>query len=355
MEKRSSLPPFRVLALDGGGIRGLYTATLLSILFDYFVQKNDGQKKTSLGKRFNLIAGTSTGGILAMGLAADIPLETIISLYINEGISIFPKKNCLASAGLKRFWWLLRFSKSPSAKHEALRKKLEEIFGDATIGDIYKKHNIALCLPTVDAKTQQPVIIKTPHHKDFKRDFKRKAVDACMATSAAPFYFPMAALPRSEACGHDVFVDGGLWANNPVLIALVEALLLAEEGQEVQIISVGTCNPPEGQSYSIDECRRGALCWGFGSKALTLSLDAQATGHSFIAQKLASQLRTPCKIIRLPSTPPPAADSPHFGLDKAYPKALDILQNRAVSDAKIIQSEYRNKNPDMKLLASIFA
>lgn len=350
----STLPPFRVLALDGGGIRGLYTATLLDILFKYFAQESDEQERTGLGKRFDLIAGTSTGGILAMGLAADIPLKTIISLYINEGLSIFPQRNCLPAAGWRLYWWLLRFRKSPSAKHEALRKQLTSIFGDATIGDIYKQYNIALCLPAVDAKTQKPVILKTPHHEKFKRDYKRKAVDACMATSAAPFYFPMAALPRSEAAGHDVFVDGGLWANNPVLVGLVEALLLAKEGQKIQIISVGTCNPPEGQSYSIDECRRGALCWGLGSKALTLSLDAQALGHAFIAQQIATQLRTPCEIVRLPSTPPSVADTPHFGLDKAYPRALELLQNKAVDDAKVLQSRHRAKDPDMDLLASIF-
>jgi patatin-like phospholipase/acyl hydrolase len=355
MEGLSTLPPFRVLALDGGGIRGLYTATLLDILFEYFAQESEGQAKTSLGKRFDLISGTSTGGILAMGLAAGIPLNTIISLYIEAGPMIFPHKNSLPAAGFGLYWWLLKFLKKPSAKQEALRKHLEDIFGDMTIGDIYSQHNIALCLPAVDAKTQQPVILKTPHHKDFKRDFKRKAVDACMATSAAPFYFPMIALPRSEATGHDVFVDGGLWANNPVLVGMVEALLLAKEGQIIQIISVGTCNPPEGQSYSLKECHRGVLSWGFGSKVLTLSLDAQSSGHAFIAQKLAPQLRTSCKIVRLPSNPPPAADAPHFGLDKAYPKALETLQNKAVSDAKVIQSKYRNEDPDMLLLASIFA
>jgi patatin-like phospholipase/acyl hydrolase len=348
-----SLPPYRVLALDGGGIRGLYTATLLDILSEYFTLKNEEQAKLTLGKKFDLIAGTSTGGILAMGLAADIPLKTIILLYMEAGQVIFPQKNNLPAGGFSLYRWLFRFLKKPSANHLALRERLTSIFGESTMGDIYRQHNIALCLPAVDAKTQQPVVLKTPHYEDFKRDCKRKAVDVCMATCAAPFYFPMASLPRSEAAGHDVFVDGGLWANNPVLVGLVEALLLAKNGQEIQIVSVGTCNPPEGQSYSIEECYRGVLCWGFGSKALALSLDAQAAGHAFIAQKIASQLRTPCRIIRLPSPPPPANDAPHFGLDKAYSKALEILQDKAVSDAKLIQSKCSTNDSEMLLLASI--
>ena len=257
---------------------------------------------------------------------------------------------------IKLFCWLFKFAKTPSANHNILKEKLLEIFGEETIGDIYGKHNIALCLPTLDAKTQKPVVLKTPHHNDFKRDCKRKAVDACMATSAAPFYFPMAALTRVETMGlgYDVFVDGGLWANNPVLVGLVEALLLAKEGQKIQIVSVGTCNPPEGQSYDAEDCNRGALCWGLGSKALALSLDAQAYGHAEIAKKLAQHLRAPCQIIRLPSTPPSATDAPHFGLDKAYPQALKILVDKATSDARAIQSMYTSgNNSDISLLASI--
>lgn len=97
MAESSVLPPFRVLALDGGGIRGLYTATLLDLLSEYFAPKSEEQGSDKLGKKFNLIAGTSTGGILAMGLAAGIPLRTIISLYIKAGEAIFPQKNHLPS------------------------------------------------------------------------------------------------------------------------------------------------------------------------------------------------------------------------------------------------------------------
>ena len=89
---QNEIKPFRVLSLDGGGMRGLYTASVLSTLAQRFSPSN----QLDIGKGFNLIAGTSTGGILACALAAGVPIERVIDLYRNEGPAIFrdpvPKK-----------------------------------------------------------------------------------------------------------------------------------------------------------------------------------------------------------------------------------------------------------------------
>jgi len=354
-EFNSKIRPFRVLALDGGGIRGLYTAILLDILARHFSKRIGKDYDDRIGAKFDLIAGTSTGGILATALAAGIPLGDVISLYMTAGPKIFPKKHCLPSSTLGKIFWAFKFATKPAARYDILKAHLVKIFEEKTLADIYTENKIPLCIPCVDAVTQKPAVIKTPHAQYITRDGERKAVDVCMATSAAPLYFPMAILRRPETSGHDIFVDGGLWANNPVLVGLVEALKLAKEDQPIQIISVGTCNPPAGQTFQQKECYRGTLGWGIGTTALTLSLDAQAFGHAFIADKLCEHLRVSCKIIRLPSSPPSAIDSQHFGLDKAYRTALEVLQSRAASDAKDIQSRHNNGDLDMSIVAQILA
>jgi len=353
--KYATLKPFRVLALDGGGIRGLYTATLLKILTEHFSKELGKTFDENIGAKFNLIAGTSTGGILATALAARKPLSGIISLYKEAGSDIFPKSHCLPNNTLNKIWWCFRFARKPAAKHEILKNRLMDLFGDMTLADIYNDSKVSLCIPCIDAVTQKSVVIKTPHAAYITRDGNRKAVDVCMATSAAPFYFPMAALPRTEVSGYDIFVDGGLWANNPVLVGLVEALDLAEKDQPIEIVSVGTCNPPEGQTLQPEDCHRGVFGWGAGATALTLSLEAQAFGHASIASKLSSHLRVACKIIRLPSSPPSYADSKHFGLDKAYKAALEVLQSKAVCDAKMIQSLHNKGDKDISALAQTLA
>ncbi len=345
--------PFRVLAIDGGGIRGLYTARLLSILLKYFSRIKDGQK-IYLGKKFDLITGTSTGGILALALANEISFDDIIELYKTYGSQIFPYKNRIPTSKIKLIRWLFKFLNKPSANAMILRSALENIFHGLTLDDIYKSHKIALCIPAINASTQKPVVFKTPHKDIYQRDPKRKAVDVCMATSAAPIFFPMAAIPCPDSSIDEVFVDGGLWCNNPVLIGLIEAIdLLEDANREIQIVSVGTCPPPQGQSFTARECYNGLSSWKFGVEALNLSLNAQSAGYKFIADKLIKGLKNSCQIIRLPSSAPPKNDIQHFGLDSAYDEALIALENRAVHDAQHIESLANNQSTDMYTLSTI--
>ncbi len=116
--------PYRVLSLDGGGMRGLYTASLLNTLSDRFGNQLD------VGKGFDLIVGTSTGSILAAGLVAGIPLPQIINLYRENGAKIFgspiPNNICL------KFIWGLLHSCRPANGNELLERILREVFNDET-------------------------------------------------------------------------------------------------------------------------------------------------------------------------------------------------------------------------------
>lgn len=347
-----TVQPFRVLTLDGGGMRGLYTATVLFMLARHFArQRGEKIEDIDIGAKFDLIAGTSTGGILAAGLAAGVKIEQIIDLYKKAGKKIFPPLNCQPE-GLLLLQWILRFFRKPSAKQEHLKSELESIFGTKTLGDIYKDRGIALCIPAVNATRQKPRVFKTPHNSRFTRDPLLPIVDVCLATSAAPFFLPLATVPHPDTPDTpDICVDGGLWANNPVLVGLVEALEVAKPEQPLEIISVSTCSPPTGQSISANECCRGAWHWKFGSQALLMSLEAQAEGHFEVAKIIARNLKRECTLIRLPHDTPPKEDSKHFGLDRAYDKALSILENQAKNDFNMIVSKIEAQDNDKNLIA----
>jgi patatin-like phospholipase/acyl hydrolase len=94
--------------------------------------------------------------------------------------------------------------------------------------------------------TQKSWVFKTPHTQTKRRDEGYRVVDVCLATSAAPMFLPIASIPDPDDRSHlRTLVDGGLWANNPVLIGMIEALEVAGAGQSIEILSVGTCAPPE--------------------------------------------------------------------------------------------------------------
>ena len=183
----SDSAPFRVLCLDGGGMRGLYSATLLDTLIKRVKGTADS---VDAGQAFDLIVGTSTGGILAVGLAYGLPLQDIIDLYTKKGAGIFPNSMPKKKSG----WpgWLLRRQAAANTGQAALRKSLEEQFKETTIKQLYNERGIAVCVPAVRMATRKAWVFKTPHipardnHQAKNRDDNYKLTDVCLATSAAP-------------------------------------------------------------------------------------------------------------------------------------------------------------------------
>ncbi|MDR2881686.1 MAG: patatin-like phospholipase family protein [Azoarcus sp.] len=213
----ANIPTYHVLALSGGGYRGLYTATVLAEL------------ETVLGRpissHFDLICGTSAGGMLALGLAAEIPAHELKALFENEGSRIFGRRS-IPRRLLGR--WL-------TAKHDSvgLREVLTERFQGSTIGEL--KHRVLI--PAVNYSTGRGQFFKTPHHPTFELDHRMKIVDVALATTAAPVYFPLARNDRG------VFADGGLVGNAPGLFGLHEVkIFLAPPKQEVliRVLAIGT-------------------------------------------------------------------------------------------------------------------
>jgi len=220
---------FRILALDGGGIRGIFSAAVLGGLEERYLGG------ASVAGFFDLIAGTSTGGIIALGLAAGYCGADLRRLYVERGCEIFPPEGPGFLGRVGRRLTAMRRYRHYSYDQEGLAAILRELLGNQTFGAARNR----LCIPSFEGEHGEVFIFKTPHHPDFKKDHRESMVKVGLATSAAPSYFR----PVRDA-GY-TFVDGGVWANNPIMIALVEALTSFQVGREqIRILSIGCGDSP---------------------------------------------------------------------------------------------------------------
>ncbi len=229
---------FRILALDGGGIRGAYTASVLAALESASDQRCQDY--------FDLIVGTSTGGIVAVGLGLGLTAADIRDFYLKKGNLIFPSTGVASNLLLT-----IRQVLKPRRRTDLLRDSLRVVFQDRLFGESTR----ALVIPTYDAVAGRIFLFKTRHHPRFRFDGGYKAVDVALATSAAPTYFEAKTFSSGAT-----FVDGGVWANCPALVGLTEALAFFDvPPQEVDILSVGTTSEP----FSIGKSKRrgGVLAW----------------------------------------------------------------------------------------------
>ena len=213
----------RILSIDGGGIRGIFAAAFLAEMENRYLGG------ASAASYFDLITGTSTGGIIALGLGAGIPSAKMLRLYVEDGRDIFPPRGRLG-----RIWNARRF-----VTHIYDRRKLEDHLrrqlGSRTLGESSSR----LCIPSCDGTHGDVWVFKTPHHPDYRMDASRQMVDVALATSAAPTYFqPM------ESGGFRL-LDGGLWANNPIMVGMVEAITaLGASRRRIRVLSIGSGSEP---------------------------------------------------------------------------------------------------------------
>jgi patatin-like phospholipase/acyl hydrolase len=223
---------FRILAIDGGGIRGIFPAAVLAGLEERYLGNR------SVAGYFDLIAGTSTGGIIALGLAAGLSARDLRDLYIDRGGEIFPPHGPGIFGRLGRRLSAWRRFLHYSYDQTALANVLRESLGDRKFGSA----EVRLCIPSFEGVYGEVYIFKTPHHPDFCKDQHESMLKVALATSAAPTYYR----PLRDASY--TFVDAGVWANNPIMIALTEALTSFDVSRvRVRILSLG-CGD---NSYSV--------------------------------------------------------------------------------------------------------
>lgn len=348
--------PFRVLSLDGGGMRGLYTATYLSLLSETFARKR-GAAALDVGRAFDLIVGTSTGAIVACALVAGVAPSRIAELYRTHGKAIFEKP-------LPTGWSMTRLLPKLTGRSAALARgtaaleaALRDNFGELTIGEVYRTRQIALAVPAVEMSQHRSWVFKTPHLRNSNgRDNDYTLVDVCLASSAAPVYRSLAAVDNQDCGGgHRVFADGGLWANNPVLVGLVDALEMTNPGERIEIYCLGTCPRPAGEVISKQEVHRGLAAWNFGGGAAALAVDAQEFAFDEMARMLKRHMQRDCEVVRFPRDKVPATVMQFLDLDETREEAFDALANQARTDRDTTWSRCgRAHDHEAALIASLF-
>lgn len=238
---------FQILALDGGGIKGIFSAAILAAIED--------DLHIRIVDCFDLISGTSTGGIIAIGLGLGLTPRSILEFYLQECGDIFRDRFHLASL---QHYVDCKFSAVPLAA--ALKKR----FGDKRFGDSSKR----LVIPAYNLGEDDVYIFRTAHAARLKRDYKVAAWKIAISTSAAPTYFPSA-----REVDNLRLIDGGVWANNPSMVAIVEAYgTLGVPLTSLRVLSLGTCDDVNDRKNHLD---RGGL-WQWREAAIDVALRGQS-------------------------------------------------------------------------------
>lgn len=251
--------PFRILCLSGGGFLGLYSVAILAELEQTF--------GASLSSRFNLITGTSVGGIIALGIAAGVPASTIRDAFDESAAKIFSGRRAPRTA-VGSFLDLMRSAFKPKYGNDALRSVIAGLVGpDLLMRDLL----CPVLIPAVNLTKGGPQVFKTPHHLNFQRDMKLRVVDVALATSAAPTYFPIAEI------GSALYADGGLFANSPDLMAVHEAEnFFGVSRSRIQVLSIGTTSSSFSFSHTTSR-RLGVVGWARGARLVQAMLASQQT------------------------------------------------------------------------------
>jgi len=241
---------FQVLALDGGGVRGIFTAALLAGL-----EEDTGRQ---ILDHFDLIVGTSTGGIVALGLGAGLTPRDILDFYVSENRRIFA--NPLG-------WRILRRPFVAKYRPKRLQAALQRTFSETLLGD----SAVPLVVPSFNLGENAVYIFKTPHHERLKRDYRVPMWAVAMATSAAPTYFPAFQLPGDGVR----LIDGGVWTNNPAMVGVTEAVsIFGQRLDDVRVLSLGTTSTVKLGRTGLNN--GGLVRWGLN--ATNVFLDGQSAG-----------------------------------------------------------------------------
>ena len=274
---------FKILSIDGGGIRGVFPAMLLA---NYEAElKSKGVANWQVYQNFDLLAGTSTGGILAIALALGIPAQELYELYLTEAKNIFGKKK-----------GILEQIKYASHERDVLERLIRDKFKETNSegkDPILKDCKTNVCIPIFDLLHGKPSVLKNNYHPRFTRDYHIPAYQAALATSAAPTFFtPFGAEYKDLNGVSKTFnnkVDGGVFANNPALLAIIEAQeAFKQELSDLKVLSIGTGH----QRFSDGEKRQkwGLHYWMLKDKKRRI-IDLFMQGQSQLAENLISLMQ----------------------------------------------------------------
>lgn len=255
--------PIRVLTIEGGGVRGIIPTRLLTAL--------ESLAGAPISDLFDVLVGTSTGGMLALGLVTPdddgghaYPARNVGDIYTSHGQHIFPKPASSLPRSLQeaREWWSSAsssaaiFGFNPDAGNarysaEGIEEAFELYFGARMLSEAL----VDVVVTSYDLQTKSPVLFRS---RDAKLDPEDDLLmrDAARATSAAPTYFPPLEMAW-EGIENRLLVDGGVYAKNPAMIGYIEGVTLARErglaDADVMVVSMGTGRPRRTEALTYKE------------------------------------------------------------------------------------------------------
>lgn len=239
----STTKSFFILSIDGGGIRGVFAAHVL--------KRIEQEYAINWRKHFDMFAGTSTGSIIAAGLAFGWSAYRLTKLYNDAASTVFKPRwhTWTKGVGASRY------------SSERLYETLKSEFGDATLDQIATP----LIIPAVDTVSGSVHVFKSGRHSRLVRDKNVAVADAVMASCSAPTYFDPHVVQEYR------IADGGLWANNPSLVAVADARYNKRRPlHAIKVLTLGTGTSRseypwhENRWTKLFGCNR--LGWGWAAK-----------------------------------------------------------------------------------------
>lgn len=247
---------FQILSLSGGGYLGLYTASVLAKL-----EEQSGRRIVDM---FDLLAGTSIGGIIALGLAAGTSAAEIRDAFLENGEAIFGKRR--PERNFVKLMKLMKGMVSPGYAAAPLKATIERVVGAETRMHHLRRPTI---VSAVNLTKGGPKIFKTGHHPRLVLDWRLKVVDVALATSAAPTYFPI------HAIEDELFADGGMFANSPDLVAMHEVEHFLEvQRTDIKMLSVGTTSTTFAMSNRMKR-EMGIVDWVWDERLTSVIIGSQ--------------------------------------------------------------------------------
>ncbi|MFT7433014.1 MAG: patatin-like phospholipase/acyl hydrolase [Alphaproteobacteria bacterium] len=280
----------QILALSGGGYKGLFTASIM-----HYFEEQTGKP---IAQNFDLLAGTSIGGILALAAAFEIPMSKVIQAFKDHGESLFPTK---------RFYDGILTAKY---SQEALIAIISSVLPKgAKLGDALHP----VIIPAVNMTKGQIQMFKTPHHENFVNDQHLSVIDIALATSAAPTYFPLADVKNCR------YADGGLFSNAPDLASLHEAEHFWRlDLDNIKLVSIGALSSKFSLDTNVDN-DMGVLKWMDNIRLIEVMMASQQQlSHHLMTHKLGERYY---RIDENIST----EQSKSIGLDIATPQTTSTL------------------------------
>ncbi len=306
---------FKILSIDGGGIKGLYSARVLQHL---------EEKYGTLSDYFDMICGTSTGGLIALGLSLRIPAKDLVKFYTEKGPSIFPER--------RKYFWLRWYDFARQSaffgkfSDSALKTALTDVFGEKLIGE----SNNLLCIPSYLVTEGKPRVFKKDYG-DLDCDDMTPYVDVALATSAAPTFFPLAEIKIYD---NYQFIDGGVWANNPTLVGYVEAMtrIIGEDYGSLDILSVSSLNLTGGRPVGM---RRMRSFIGWKDDLFETAINGQAKFTDYFMKHINKISKVPVNYLRIPSVEIGSKQESFIQLDVASKRAIDLILAKGNSQGAI--------------------